>query len=177
MVMEVETSPKGIPSKRTSMSLRVATATPSFPTSPSAMGLSLSRPMSVGRSKAVESPVCPSFSRYLKRALVSSAVPIPAEHAHGPEPAAVHGGLDPARVGVFPWPADVALEIGGLKVLRRVEAFDGQRGHRGKLSLALRGLLVVGTEDFALPSGAATALRALVHQLTSGWPRAAQLLL
>ena len=60
------------------MSSSVSTATPSRPTSPSDRGSSLSRPMSVGRSKAVERPVCPFSRRNLKRSLVSSAVPKPA---------------------------------------------------------------------------------------------------
>ncbi len=34
--------------------------------------------MRVGKSKAVDRPVCPSASRYLKRALVCSGVPKPA---------------------------------------------------------------------------------------------------
>ena len=34
--------------------------------------------MSVGKSKATESPVCPCSSKYLYRLLVSSAVPKPA---------------------------------------------------------------------------------------------------
>src|SRR5262249_55366964 len=56
----------------------VDTATPSRPTSPRARGWSASKPMRVGMSKAVESPVCPSPSRKWKRVLVSAAVPNPA---------------------------------------------------------------------------------------------------
>ncbi len=40
MVIEVVTSPSGIPSKRTSMSARVSTVTPHFPTSPLDIGWS-----------------------------------------------------------------------------------------------------------------------------------------
>ena len=59
MVIEVETSPMGMPSKRRSMSSRESTATPSVPTSPRESGESESRPISVGMSKATESPFCP----------------------------------------------------------------------------------------------------------------------
>ena len=59
MVMEVETSSRGIPWKSTSMSSRESMATPTLPTSPSAMGWSESYPIWVGRSKATESPVVP----------------------------------------------------------------------------------------------------------------------
>ena len=60
------------------MSARVSTATPHLPTSPSASGSSLSRPMRVGRSKAVDSPSPPAASSSRNRRLVSMAVPNPA---------------------------------------------------------------------------------------------------
>ncbi len=56
-------------------------ATPQRPTSPVDSGSSLSRPISVGRSKAVERPVLVPLafsSRYLKRWLVCAAEPNPA---------------------------------------------------------------------------------------------------
>ena len=60
------------------MSARVSTATPHLPTSPSDRGSSESRPMRVGRSKAVDSPSPPAARMALKRRLVSSGVPKPA---------------------------------------------------------------------------------------------------
>ena len=61
------------------MSASVSTATPALPDlAERDHGSSESRPMSVGRSKAVDSPVPPARSSSLKRALVSSAVPKPA---------------------------------------------------------------------------------------------------
>jgi hypothetical protein len=63
IVIEVVTSSTGILSKRISMSRIVSTATPSRPTSPRDSGSSESRPMSVGMSNAVESPVTPCASR------------------------------------------------------------------------------------------------------------------
>ena len=63
MVIEVETSPRGIPLRSTSMSRRELIETPTFPTSPRARGWSASRPICVGRSKATESPVCPDLRR------------------------------------------------------------------------------------------------------------------
>jgi hypothetical protein len=63
MVMETETWSSGIPSKSVSMSSSELMATPHFPTSPSERGWSESYPISVGKSKATESPVCPRPSR------------------------------------------------------------------------------------------------------------------
>ena len=60
------------------MSASVSTATPHFPTSPSASSSSESRPISVGRSNAVDSPSLPDASSSWKRRFVSSAVPKPA---------------------------------------------------------------------------------------------------
>ena len=60
------------------MSAIVSMATPQRPTSPNDIGSSESRPNSVGMSKAVESPSPPDLMISLKRQLVSSAVPKPA---------------------------------------------------------------------------------------------------
>ncbi len=60
IVMDVVTSPSGMPRKRTSMSAAESTATPQWPTSPSERGSSESRPMSVGMSNATERPPPPA---------------------------------------------------------------------------------------------------------------------
>ena len=60
------------------MSASVSTATPHLPTSPSASSSSESRPISVGRSNAVERPSPPASSSSWKRRFVSIAVPKPA---------------------------------------------------------------------------------------------------
>ncbi len=78
MVMEVETVPRSMPEKRHSMSASVSTATPARPTSPLASGSSESRPSNVGMSNAVDNPSPPARSNSLNRALVSAAVPNPA---------------------------------------------------------------------------------------------------
>ncbi len=78
IVIDVETAPRSMPSNRSTMSARVSTATPHRPTSPSLIGSSESRPISVGRSNAVDSPSPPLRSIWWKRALVSSGVPNPA---------------------------------------------------------------------------------------------------
>lgn len=59
MVIDVETSPRGIPPKRTRMSSIESIATPTLPTSPEAMGASESWPICVGRSNATERPAVP----------------------------------------------------------------------------------------------------------------------
>ena len=78
MVIEVETSASGMPSKRVSMSASESMATPTWPTSPRARSSSESIPICVGRSKATESPGWPCSRRNLKRLFDSSAVPKPA---------------------------------------------------------------------------------------------------
>src|SRR4029079_17609932 len=60
------------------MSASESTATPHRPTSPSAIGWAESMPRSVGMSNAVDSPSPPALMISLKRQLVSSAVPNPA---------------------------------------------------------------------------------------------------
>jgi len=59
IVIEVVTSPSGIRSNRVSMSASESTATPHRPTSPLENPSSESRPISVGRSNATDSPVWP----------------------------------------------------------------------------------------------------------------------
>ena len=78
IVIEVETSPSGIPCSRMRMSSTESMATPTLPTSPWAGGASESYPIWVGRSKAQDRPVWPASSRNLKRSLVCSAEPNPA---------------------------------------------------------------------------------------------------
>ncbi len=65
MVIDVEICSRLMPSKRRIMSSMESMATPTLPTSPIASGLSESRPICVGRSKATLSPVVPLLSRYL----------------------------------------------------------------------------------------------------------------
>jgi hypothetical protein len=60
------------------MSASESIATPHLPTSPSDIGSSESRPSKVGMSNAVDSPSPPERMISLNRALVSSAVPNPA---------------------------------------------------------------------------------------------------
>ena len=78
IVIDVDTSPSGIPENSTRMSSSDATATPSRPTSPTARGESESTPISAGMSNAHDNPVCPCSSRYRNRSFVSAAVPNPA---------------------------------------------------------------------------------------------------
>ena len=59
IVIEIDTSPSGMPSRSVSMSSIESIATPTRPTSPRARAWSESKPIWVGRSKATERPVCP----------------------------------------------------------------------------------------------------------------------
>ena len=65
MVIDVEIFSRLIPAKSRSMSSIESIATPTFPTSPTAMAWSESMPICVGKSNATESPVVPWASRYL----------------------------------------------------------------------------------------------------------------
>ena len=78
IVIDVVTLPRSMPANRSSMSASVSTATPHLPTSPSLAGSSESRPISVGRSNAVDSPSPPERRISWKRRFVSSGVPKPA---------------------------------------------------------------------------------------------------
>ncbi len=60
IVIEVVTSPSGMPPNSTSMSAAESMATPQCPTSPSERGESESYPISVGMSKATDSPPPPA---------------------------------------------------------------------------------------------------------------------
>src|SRR6266571_3060055 len=105
MVIEVETFPRSMPWKSRSMSSTVSIATPTRPTSPRARGLSESWPICVGRSNAVERPVCPEAGVL----------------AHRPEPAAVHGRLDAARVRVLAREPQLLLVVRLARSVERVE--------------------------------------------------------
>src|SRR5438045_5506595 len=78
IVIDVDTVPTSIPENRSSISASVSTATPARPTSPKLIASSESRPINVGISNAVDSPVPPDRKISLNRPLVSSAVPNPA---------------------------------------------------------------------------------------------------
>ena len=59
IVIDVDTSPSGIPSNKVRMSCRLSIATPTLPTSPWLTAASESYPIWVGRSKATDRPVVP----------------------------------------------------------------------------------------------------------------------
>ena len=72
MVIEVEIFVRSMPAKSRSISSMESMATPTLPTSPMARGLSESRPIWVGRSKATDRPVVPSAST---AAIITLSVP------------------------------------------------------------------------------------------------------
>ena len=61
----------------------------------------------------------------------------PGEHAHGPQPAAVAGGVDAAQERVLA--GHVGLARLALAVVRRVGALDGDAGHGGETLFAFGG--------------------------------------
>ena len=77
IVIEVVMSASGMPPNKVSMSAAESIATPQWPTSPADLGSSESRPISVGMSKATDSPPPPACSSILYRSLVCTALPNP----------------------------------------------------------------------------------------------------
>ena len=58
------------------------------------------------------------------------------ELAHGPQPAAVHGGVDAAREGILPGIAEVGFGIEVAEVFGRVQGVDGHAADGGGRLLA-----------------------------------------
>ena len=96
IVIDVDTGRGRCSPNSVSMSSSESMATPTRPTSPSARGSSESWPICVGRSNAVNNPVCPCASRNRKRSLVSGRAEARVL-AHRPQPAAIHRGIHAAR--------------------------------------------------------------------------------
>ena len=59
--------------------------------------------------------------------------------AHGPEAAAVHGGVDAAGVGEFAGVADGRFWIRGGEIVLGVEAIDGKAGESCEMLFAFGG--------------------------------------
>src|SRR6202035_3978748 len=59
------------------------------------------------------------------------------ELAHGPEPPAMHGGVNAARVRRLAWEAQVAVRMPTSKISVGVKAPDGISGNSGEFGLAL----------------------------------------
>jgi hypothetical protein len=100
------------------MSSIVSIATPHLPTSPRLSGSSESRPMSVGRSNAVLSPVfalvllvLAASSRYLNRLVRVVGRAEARELPHRPQAAAVSLGVEPAGVRELARGGDVAVDV------------------------------------------------------------------
>ena len=87
IVIDVVMSASGIPANRMSMSAAESMATPQCPTSPSERGSSESRPISVGMSKATDSPVPPAAQQHLVPLVGLLRAAEPGELADRPGPA------------------------------------------------------------------------------------------
>ncbi len=115
------------------MSSIVSTATPSRPTSPSDCGQSLSRPIKVGRSKAVLSPVCPFSSRNRNRSLVWRAVPKPANWRIVHSRSAVHRLVDAASEWILAWTSEAGLRDSRMgQIVARIKRGDRNAADRGR---------------------------------------------
>src|SRR5580700_678222 len=71
---------------------------------------------------------------------------------HRPEPAAMHGGMNAARVGRLAGKAQVAAGIPARKISRCVQTPDRISGNRGELGLPLRTFFERGAESVFFPS-------------------------
>src|SRR5439155_13335514 len=63
--------------------------------------------------------------------------PEASELAHRPEPAAVHGRIDPARVGRLAGASEVGLRSPALQIIKGIDPRDRQAGQRGESWLTL----------------------------------------
>ena len=106
-------------------------------------------------SKAIERPVCPCFSRYLKRVVGLLRGAEAGEHAHRPRLRAVHRRLDAARVRILARHAQIAPVVEVSGVLRRIEPLDRHAGLRGDIFAALRHPLGGGRDRRRAPTRAA----------------------
>ena len=88
------------------MSAAESIATPQCPTSPSERGSSESRPISVGMSKATDSPPPPAAEDHLVALVGLLGVAEAGELADGPGAAAVAGRVQAPGERVLPRPAD-----------------------------------------------------------------------
>ncbi len=73
------------------------------------------------------------------------------ELAHGPKAAAVHGGMNAARVGRVTGEAELAIRVPVRKIRLRVKAANGVAGNRGELGLSLGIFFKRGLESVLFP--------------------------
>ena len=101
MVIEVEMLSSGMPAKRRSMSSMESMATPTLPTSPSGHGMVGVVADLGGKIEGDGQAGRPLASRIFVAAVGFLGIAHAGVLAHGPEAAAVHGGLDAAGVGIL----------------------------------------------------------------------------
>ena len=128
MVIEVEILVRSMPSKRRCMSSMESMATPTFPTSPDGqrvIGVETDLRGQIEGDRepggAVRQQVLVALVRFLG---VAEAGVL----AHGPEPAAVHGGLHAAGKGIIAGVSDLAFLVASVQIGGRVERADGDVG-------------------------------------------------
>ena len=121
MVIDVEIAVRSMPSNSRCMSSMESMATPTLPTSPMASGLigveaDLRRQIERHRQSggSVREQIFVALVRFLGVAHAGVL-------AHGPEAAAIHGGLHAAREGKFAGVADVAVVVPRGEIFGRVE--------------------------------------------------------
>ena len=123
MVIEVEMRSSGMPAKRRSMSSMESMATPTLPTSPSGHGRVGVVADLRGQIEGDGKPGGSLGEQEFVAAVALFGVAHAGVLAHGPEAAAVHGGLDAAGEGKFAGEAEVAVGGKGGEVVGGVEGF------------------------------------------------------
>src|SRR5947209_11767679 len=126
IVIEVLTPPTSIPLKRIRMSSRDDTATPHVPNSPFASGSSVSYPYGRHIKGDAEAGLAVG-DEILESAVRVLRAPEPGEHPHRPQPAEVHGGMDPAGEWETARVAEPLVRLPG-DVERRVQPHHGPTG-------------------------------------------------
>ncbi len=130
IVIEVEILVRSMPSNSRCMSSMESIATPTLPTSPAASGWSESKPIWVGRSNATDKSGGPVGEQILVALVGLLGVAHAGVLPHGPQPAAIHRGLDSAREWILPGVADLALLIPALEIRRGVQECEQECGRR-----------------------------------------------
>ena len=150
MVIEVLTRPRGMPSNSVSMSSRLHIGTPTLPTSPFRQWVVGVVADLRGQVEGDGQPGLALLQQVAEAAVGVLGGGVARILAHGPHPAPVGAGLDPAGVGELAGEADVF----GVVVRPVGQVFGGVQRVNGKAAVGLEG---------------GTAFRVALHRRSQGF--------
>ena len=128
MVIEVETRSSGMPSKSVCMSSSESMATPTLPTSPCASAMIGVHADLRGQIERDGKPGLALFEQIAIAAIRFGGAAEAGILPHGPEAAAIHGGIDAARERKLSGVVQVALRVPAVQVVGRDNRFHRQPG-------------------------------------------------